>query len=446
MVSKHRAKLEKLSWEAARKNILNLHPTLCKIIDKLSPNKDFCLYKAYYPFGSKILQTGTFHLPTPEGNVAPIYSASIPTEIKNDLVRRSVPVGIVLKNCNEVFYEMPDRIITLNLFKPKYIVGLWEHLDPPRSYYVKCLWTVIAGVRSLYLLPDAEAHKVLRSKYGIRARIPKDLSEEWNVFSQLATSQTFEDEWHSEILFFSDKWMGAAEKDSAWLEFYNFLLEDGWQQSQYWRNKVTFDIVWELFISQLKEQNLKPNPYLVHIVKHIVLVGTGVLPAFAPATDDSCAPIKALQKIFIEDYKLRDYMPTFMQPSVFNLSSQHPSVVYYSLQQPTLLETSLVSKRLQSILKAMPEIAYLVDTFKLEVEEGTIKATDTPIETFAQQVSCDYFHNEANGSIDNVRNTREMPKEDNALLNSLHDHHQRSFAETSRFLKGCVRFSSKDSK
>ena len=82
----------------------------------------------------------------------------------------------------------------------------------------------------------------------------------------------------------------------------------------------------------------------------------------------------------------------------------------------------------------------------MEVEEGTIKATDTPIETFAQQVSCDYFHNEANGSIDNVRNTREMPKEDNALLNSLHDHHQRSFAETSRFLKGCVRFSSKDSK
>ena len=440
------AKLEELTWGEAREMVLKTHPMLSKIIDKISPGKDFLLYKAYYPFGAKILNSGIFHLPSDDGNVVPINSPNISSGVKNNLIRRSVPVGIVLNHCNEVFYEMPERIITLNLFKPGYIIGLWEHLDPLESYYVKCVWTVISGVRSLYLLPkitDAGGHKELRNKYGIRARIPRNLAEEWNVFSQLVTSQAFESEWFSEILFFSDKWMSTAISDPAWKEFYNFMLEDGWNQSQYWRNKVTFDMVWELFIDQLREQNLKPNPYLVHIVKHIVLVGTGVLPAFAPAIDDLCAPIKMLQKVFIEDYKLREYIPTFMQPTVFDLDSKNPSMVYYSLQQPTLLETSLVCKRIQSVLQAMPEIAYLIDTFKLEVEDGTINAAETPIEIFAQKVNCTCFHNEANERIDNVRRTSEMPSEDNSFLEMSPEYSQRAFAATSRFLKGCVRFSKK---
>ena len=329
----------------------------------------------------------------------------------------------------------------LNLFKPSYIVGLWEHLDPAESYYVKCLWTWISGTRSLYLLPkitDATGHKELRSKYSVRSRIPKTLSEQWNVFYQLANSQAFNCEWNSEILFFSDKWIEKAISDAGWKDLYNFMLKDGWNQSQYWRNKVTFDIVWELFI----EQNLKPNPYLVHIVKHIILIGNGVLPAFAPAVDDTCAPIKTMQKIFIEDYKLRDYIPTFMQPTFFDMKGDSQSMVYYSLQQPTLLETSLASKNLQSVIKAIPEIAYLIDTFKLEVEEGSIKAQDTPIETFARKVNFDYFHNEINPNLDYVRHTGQMPSEDKNLL-STPTSNNRIFAETSKFINGCVRISSK---
>ncbi|OGT06891.1 MAG: hypothetical protein A2103_05380 [Gammaproteobacteria bacterium GWF2_41_13] len=445
---KHRAIIHRLTWKEARSDIFKVQPDLCKIIDKINPGNDFLLFKTSYPFGAKIVRSGLLCLPAPDGKVMPINSSSIPNELKNNLSRRSVPISIVLKNCSEVHYEMSDRIICLNLFKPGFILGLWENLDPPQSYYVKCIWSVVSGARSLFLLPkmtDASSHKELRKKYGIRSQIPKGLVDQWQIFTEIANSRAFDKQWSSEFLFFSDKWMDTAIKDKSleWKAFYNYMLRNGWDQSQYWRNKVTFDIVWELFINQLIAQNLKPNPYLVHIVKHIILVGTGVLPAFSAATNDEAAPISELQKVLIEDYKLRDYIPTFMQPAMFDLNAEAPPFVYYSLQQPTLLETSLVSHQLQSVLKAMPEIAYLVDTFNLEVEDQEIKAENTPIETFAKRAVCNYFHHEADGHIDGVRSTSEMPQEDSALLEMPANYKGRIFAENSRFIKGCIRFSIK---
>ena len=91
----------------------------------------------------------------------------------------------------------------------------------------------------------------------------------------------------------------------------------------------------------------------------------------------------------------------------------------------------------------MPEIAYLVDTFNLEVEDQEIKAENTPIETFAKRAVCNYFHHEADGHIDGVRSTSEMPQEDSALLEMPANYKGRIFAENSRFIKGCIRFSIK---
>lgn len=443
---KHKATIEKVSWKEVRDDVIKVNQRLGEIIDKLSPDDSFSLFKARYPFGSKIVDMGVLQLPGQDGKVHPINSPSIPSNMKDNLQRRSIPPALMLKKLGEMYYATSDRVICLNLFSPGFIFGLWENLDPPKSYYVKSLWSVSSGARSLYLLPkitDAVSHKELRKKYGVRSHLPRNLTDQGQIFVEIAHSQAFGHEWHSEILFFSDKWMDTATKDPQWREFYNFMLQDGWNQSQYWRNKVTFDIIWESFINQLIRQNIKTNPYLVSIVKHIVLVGTGVLPAFSAATEDSVGPILGLQQVLIEDYKLRDYVPTFMQPQTFALEEQNLRFVYYSLQQPILLETQIVTRRLPSVLNVMPEIAFLVDAFNLEVNQGNIRADNTPITTFADRVICDYFHNEANGDISGIRSTSEMPKEDKALLNMPKEFAQRSFAETSRFIRGCIRFSIK---
>lgn len=446
METKHKATIEKLTWKTARTLVSKVHPTLSQIIDKLDPNKDFALFKACYPFGTKIVDAGTMQLPTYDGKVVPLNSVAAPDDIKNNLQWRSVPISLILKGFSEIYFETIDSVISLNGLSPGNILGLWESLDPPQSYYVKCIWSAISGARSLYLLPkitDAVSHKELRKKYGVRAQLPKGLIDQWRIFAEIANSQAFPQEWCSEILFFSDKWMDTATKDPAWKEFHNFMLQDGWNQSQYWRNKVTFDVIWELFIRQLIEQNVKPNPYLVSIVKQLVLVGTGVLSGFCAATDDLVAPVSGFQKILIEDYRLKDYVPTFMRPAVFDFNSTNTPFVYFSLQQPSMLETPLVSRQLQSVLKAIPEISFIIDTFILEVNQGQIRAENTPIEIFAKKVSFDYFHNEVGDHIENVRHTSEMPKEDPSLLTMPPNNSQRIFASTSRFIKGCVRFSTR---
>lgn len=443
-VEKHKATSKKCTWKDVRKKVSAVKPELAKIIDGLSPTDDFPLIVASYPFGRKIVDKGTIQLPAGDGKVVPIDAPTIAKDIKGLLKRRSVPVSLMLKNTSEVYYEMPGRIITLNLFQPGFIFGLWENLDPTLSHFVKRIWSVSSGARSLYLLPkitDIASHKELKKKYSIRSHPPKNLLDHWQIFVEIANSQAFEHEWHSEVLFFSDKWIDTALHDPAWKDFYNFMLQEGWNQSQYWRNKVTFDIVWELFTNGLIKQNMKPNPYFVSIIKHLVLVGTGVLPA-STATDNSntVAPIQGLQEVFINDYKLKDYIPTIMQPHTFSLDEDIS--VYYSLQLPALLETPIASRHLPSILSVMPEIIFLMDTFQTEVLQGEIKADDTPIETFAQKVVCDYFHSEADGST-NVRPTKEMPLEDKRLLILPNKYNDRIFAEAGHFFRGCIRLSTK---
>ena len=443
-VEKHKATSEKSTWKDIRSKVAHIRPELTKIIDELDPQDDFPLIFASYPYGRKIVDKGTIQLPAADGKVVPIDAPTISKDFKHLLKRRSVPVSLMLKNTGEVYYEMPDRIITLNLFQPGAIFGLWENLDPTLSHFVRRIWSVSSGARSVYLLPkitDVASHKELKKKYGIRSHLPKSLLDHWQILVEIANSQAFDQDWHSEVLFFSDKWIDTAISDPAWKDFYNYLLQDGWNQSQYWRNKVTFDIVWELFTNELIKQNMKPNPYFVSIIKHLVLVGTGVLPASTAADNsNAAAPIQGLQEVFINDYKLKDYVPTIMQPHVFSYDDGIPA--YYSLQLPALLETPLVSRQLPSILSAMPEIMFLMDTFQTEVLQGEIKADNTPIEAFAQKVVCDYFHSEADGN-NSVRSTKEMPLEDKRLVTLPGKYNNRVFAETGHFCRGCIRLSTK---
>lgn len=440
--NKHKAKVEKLLWKDVRESVTKTTPVLAKIIDKLSPDKNYPLFDCYYPFGKKIVDKGTLQLPTQDGKVSPVDAPDVSREIKNHLSRRSVPVALVLKNMGEVFYEMPDRLISLNIFNPGTIFGLWEHLDPALSHYVKRIWSVSSGAHSLHLAPkitDAASHKELKKKYGLRSNLPKSLLDHGKIFAEIANSQAFDQEWNCQVLFFSDRWIESAIQDPAWKDFYNYLLQEAWDQSQYWRNKVTFDIIWELFTRKIIDQNMRANPYFVAIIKHLVLAGIGVLPVSAAADQsDTVGPISGLQKVYIEDYKLRDYIPTFMQPHTFSLNDDIP--VYYSLQMPILLETPLTSRYAPSILSIMPEIMALMDAFRSEILQEEFKAENTPIEIFAKRVLCEYFHSDADGSL-GIWPTGTLPKQDKRLLSLPKELNHRVFAENGHYFRGCIRLS-----
>jgi hypothetical protein len=446
---KNVATIKQVTWNEVREQVFKVNPILCTSIDELSPGAKFPLFLVRYPFGKIIFDKGKIQLPAANGAVEPIDSPYVSSSISSLLRRRPVPMTVMLKNTAEVFYEMPERVISLNLFGPGCLFGLWENLDPQQTHYVKWIWKVASGCRSVYMLPkitEVASHKELQKKYGVRSHIPRNLLDHWQIFVEVANSRKFEHEWHTEMLFFSDQWMNTAVKDPAWKHFHNMVLQEGWNQSSYWRNKVTFDIIWEIFTNQLVKNNIKPNHYFVSILKHLVMVGMGVLPASVAAGESNIsAPITGLQEAYLNDYKLRDYVPTLFTPHILSSGDTFPT--YYSLQQPALLETALTFRSMPSVYAAMPEIIFLMDQLRHEISQGEIKSENTPVDKFGQDVICDYFHSDVNGNDragDNrIKHTSKMPVEDGRLIAMPKGYGKRRFAEAGNFIRGCIRFSLK---
>jgi len=63
-MSKEKRKLiEELTWSEVRNTVANVSKELCDIIDDISPGKEFTVFKVHYPFGMKIVDKNSFHLP-----------------------------------------------------------------------------------------------------------------------------------------------------------------------------------------------------------------------------------------------------------------------------------------------------------------------------------------------------------------------------------------------
>ena len=107
--------IEQKQWKDVAPLVEKVNPTLAAIISKINPDKNYPVYLARYTYGSRIVDKGILQLPISEGSAVPISSPQVPNTFKDNLQRRSVPLSLLLSKASEVFFEMPDRIVTLNL-------------------------------------------------------------------------------------------------------------------------------------------------------------------------------------------------------------------------------------------------------------------------------------------------------------------------------------------
>ena len=453
MPNLHKAWTETVTWEQVRAQVLALNPELAAAIDKVSPSKEDVLYVMHYPFGSKILENGVGFIPTTDGRVAPLGDPQIPSAIAQNLQRRFSPVSFILDKSAEVFFNIKNNLIPVSYLERGSFLGLWEALDMSQSHYIKDIWNISAGARSLFLVPkttDAASYMGLRSFYKIRSKSPKDNYGHWETFVEIANSARFEQVWTADILVFTDNWLDKIMTLDSWLPLKAYCFEYCWKESHYWRNKVSFDFVWKLS-TELIGGHLKPNPYHASLVKHLSLIGTSVLPGFAVANDDNqAAPITGLKQAYTTHYKSKDYIPLFMAPKYLSAKDNIP--VYLSFQSPGLLESPLYSRKIPSIRNAMLEVSYIIETFRLEILDGNIKATGAHIETFANQVVCEYYHNDVSSDSHHpLQPTRQLFLTDNQFAPLLIDktgkiNPLKPLPESSPFLGCCVKLSFKENK
>lgn len=391
-----------------------------------------------------MLKNSLLYLPDTLDKTVPFSGNLINPQIKQKLAycQGSNPVTFVLKNSVELFIELDDRVIPFSIVREGNFFGTWRFLDIEETHCPQTsIWGMTAGARSIFMLPKiskATGHNKLLNNFHISTDKPKTLLDHWKVFRSLANAPNFGESWNTELLYFTGKWF-ENRNDKAWATFYHHLLNNAWQGSGYWRNQF----IWELLFSIIeKNRNIKPPPYLTKIVKHLLSMATGSTLGFSPAIDDSLAPIKKLQKIYIEEYGLEDYAPVIMQPSAFLSNNPKSRPIYYSLQFPTAPEFSLKSSERTTTLTDLCLLRSLLNKYIREIASSRLNVKETLLYDAAIKVNYDFFHS-TTGNYSDIKETKNIPVEDTSFTEAIKHPKAGDFSNKAKFLNGCVRISRK---
>lgn len=437
-----RPTMQKVFWKDVRNAVQKISPVFAKLVDEIDPGKDYPLYKACYPYGSLIVRSGVCYYPNKEGKLVTLNDSSLATDVKKDLgyAGDTLPAGMVLEKSVETFIPTKYQNYPWKFHTPGYVFALWLFLEKQPSFHPNRIFNITSGARSIFLLPnigDAIYHKHLRLEFGIRSSPPKDLLSEWELFTLLSNHPIARCDWHSELLYFSGKWLEKIHKnDKTWNSLSGYLSHISWQNSAFLRNKIFYDFA---FSRVQAERNLRPNPYIADTAKHLLSVAAGALPGFAPAIDNLGAPIDILQKIFIEVYRLKKYAPTFMHPHWFELE-HNTRPVYYSLILPTSLEFSPNCRKERSTLNEVRELAHILGIYLEEIPKDYLNISNTPMGIVANKVKFEYYHDKVDRE-KYTKHTSEMPKLDSTLISCPEGYNNKIFPFAARFLRGCVKIS-----
>ncbi|MCK4608417.1 MAG: hypothetical protein KAT71_02965 [Gammaproteobacteria bacterium] len=436
--------IRKLAWKDVRADVALVNPDFARIVDELNPGMDYIIYRISYPFGARIFDEGLLHAPNETGDVVSIDHGSLPNDFVQQLSYRDIPLGMVLTKSLENHVEYRDKVIPLSVFSAGDFFGVWETLDPPNSFFPKTSWNITSGARSLFMLSKISeelGNKRLRDKYNVSTLRAKKYKDHWSIFRDVANSPAFAADWNSEVLFFSDKWFDKiSSKDKAWSNIRGFFHDYAWKVSVFWRHQITWDLVWQRFVDILKNYNIKVNYNQLETLKQFVAIGTGALPLFVPSDDlNEVGPIKELKLTFMEDYGLK-YVPTIMRPIHF---SMHRSMFgYYSIYEPTLIESVPKSREILNVMEVARELKDLVFLFREKVLDGTLKVESTPVYELMKNVEFDFFHSDPDLS-GKLKLSHLMAKDDSGFMVMPDGYGNREFCDSAKFVKGCVRLKAK---
>jgi len=428
-------------WEEVRESLHQVNKPLAELIDVISPDKHYPLIKARYQYGDLVVKNGTTYLPAVDRHpsLLPITDPCFKKTLKDHLTYSTIPLFLNLHKANEVYMNAHQRTVPLNLFYPGNLLGLFESLDLLYGRESAAAWSVSSGARHIFMLPklnEQSGFKKLRIAYDIDPQQqPRFLTDHGLLFQAISRHKNFTQPWHNEILFFTQPWLLCAKKDPAWINFKEYLIGQAWHQAQFAISKIGFNLTWEHFAQAIAARHLKPIPYLVDQIKHVLLIALGRWPGFKTAdTTDLVAPIQGLQRAIVEVYDLKKYLPTCLHIS--SLERDHEQPLYYSLSLPTLLE-GLAHRNPESstIMIDTRNIKQLMDTLLPAISQ----CSHSEIERL-RSTRFEYFHVESD-PYGEIVPSHTLPTLDPQLLTLQTQFPDRLFCSTSQFWRGCLRIS-----
>ena len=410
------------TWPEVREEVRTINPLLAKYIDESELNADYDFVRITYGYGQFIIHNGELQLPISNTKFVSLNDSIIPPFIRDRLNYSYVPIGLILNKTTEVFYESPDRVMPTKICNKGDLFGLWEIFDPEPSNFTKCIWNIVAGARTLFMLPkisDQTAHAQLQRHYKIKTYQPSNLLQQYKTFTEIANVSASDSRWTTDILFFSKAWHPTESKKEM-RNLHYFWLQKAWQQSLNCRNNMSFDMAWERFAYAVTQRNMKPKPIIINTIKHLLAIQQGIYPGYSPSINNDCGPVDLLKQIYIEVYKIKHY-PTVMEPIQL---SQVNRPTYYSLQLPSLIEYAPGSHG-KNVITDLRELKLLMDMLEYPIESEKCFL---------------FFHPDEDLSL-NINSTKILPTFNKSFLPEEAAMYNLSFAYNSPFLKGCIQVS-----
>jgi len=429
--------VEEVKWSDVRDEVFKCNPELAEKCDGISKHGEYSLFKMHYLYGASVVNNGKFCVPTTDGQIIAIDDDRIPNFLRQKLNYSHIPLSLIMNNSNEVFIKIQNRITPLNFLNSGELFGVFEVMNllgllTPNSPLDMPIWSVSAGARSTFMIPgisDMIGHNRIKKKLSADITLPYSLADHWQTFVDI--NKHTNSNWYNTILVFSKDWF-ENQNTFAYINLYKYLVAQCWKQFQLLEDFTEFSLLWSFFTHTINKRNLKPRPYLIDTVKHLILIVKGSSVAFKPCLDEIALPCSLMQKIYIEDYNLKDYIPTIMQPAKFTKEDK----VYYSLSFPTLLDSSPYFKNPPSIIEDQRDIKKL-----LEILIKTINQSKNPNLNIFMNIKFELFHS-SNDPFGQIKSSKTIPESDPRFLEyNRNNREKRTFCPSSSFFNGCISIS-----
>jgi hypothetical protein len=437
--------LKIVKWADVEADVRNALPHLHEIIAQLDPGENLKLVRARYPFGARIFHGGMLYLPNSDNSSVPFGHPALPKELIPLLNYSCLPLGVNLNKCIEGYKDLGSSIHPFVIMEPDLSIGTWEYLAGQyllnESNATTSNISLSAGARSIFMLPkitDNLCHKRLKKTFGIKAFPPRNYLDHASLFAELINGKQSKTQWHCDVLFFTKEWNDNIINDTRWANLNAYIIHRAWNQSKAGRMMPLIDSIWFEFLQSVLKSGRKINIYLLDTVQRLFYIALGVLPAMTPnCPDDRVAPIENIQKIYLDEYKLKKYFPTVMTPAIFDIRSAKPPPVYYSLQMPTVISSSFYNP--YSVMDDLVELKELMRIFSRVLEKTDLVIEGVPLAKLPKLVNVEYFHTETY-STHGILPTNDMITGDPNLIGLNEESApDRQFSDKSHFVKGCVR-------
>ncbi len=314
----------KTCWSEIKGRVKELNPAFFEALDAVNPSDDLGLLIVKYPYGYIISDEKAFYLP--EG-----YEDFMEGEGHD----KHAPLTFVLENQVQYYFDTSNNHVSWPVYSPGgfFPATLNVELSNDLRFYPKSIFSVSSGIRDVTLLSlhgNTNDFYQLRRKYHFPVELsPENPLNHFEIFKRIVKKEALE--WHSTVLIFAKEWRHKTHHNVQWWPFHRFLLEHAIKVKSFHSSLIFLD---QAIHDVTRSLDFKFRPYVHEIIKQILLIATGLLPGFRPATNSLGFPLDAISEILKNSSRELLSYPIIMQASMMTKENRD-QFIYNSITYNT---------------------------------------------------------------------------------------------------------------